>query len=303
MITTYSKVTEAIDAAERDGFALELDFLTGYSGGKLLGALQRITAGLEANEVYCEIGVYQGLSLVSVAAANPSVECIGIDNFAFFDPHGANKAIIEERIKLAKCRNVRLVEADYEDSAHALQSTLAGRHIGLLFVDGPHDYRSQLMCLLLFMPFLSKRAVVVVDDCNYAHVRQANRDFLVTNPEYKLVYERYTAKHPNNMTTSELAEARRGWWNGVNVLVRDFPNELPQQFPLTERSRKLYENEHELHSMRYADVAPDALRFACALKPLRLRLALQRLRTLLRKMDHSDSSRLPFEELNMRKLQ
>jgi hypothetical protein len=159
------------------------------------------------------------------------------------------------------------------------------------------------MCLLLFKPFFSEQAVVVVDDCNYAHVRQANRDFLVTNPEYKLVFEQYTAKHPNNMTPLELSEARRGWWNGVNILARDLSNNLPQQLPLTDRSRQLYENEHLLHSMRYADVAPDALRFACALKPLRLRLALQRLRTLLRKMDHSDSSRLPFEELNMRKLQ
>jgi cephalosporin hydroxylase len=299
----HNEITEALAVAEQAGPTLDLDFLTGFSGGKLLGALQRIATGLKPNEAYCEIGVYQGLSLVSVAASNPSVECIGIDNFAFFDPQGTNKAIIEERIKLAGCRNVRLVEADYEDSVEGLQSILGERQIGLLFVDGPHDYRSQLMCLLLFKPFFSEQAVVVVDDCNYAHVRQANRDFLVTNPEYKLVFEQYTAKHPNNMTPLELSEARRGWWNGVNILARDLSNNLPQQLPITDRSRQLYENEHLLHSMRYADVAPDALRFACALKPLRLRLALQRLRTLLRKMDHSDSSRLPFEELNMRKLQ
>lgn len=299
----HTEVIEALKAAEQAGPTLGFDFLTGYSGGKLLGALQRLASGLKPDEAYCEIGVFQGLSLVSVAAANPAVQCIGIDNFAFFDPHGANKAIIEERITRAGCRNVCLLEADYEDSVVGLQSILDGRQIGLLFVDGPHDYRSQLMCLLLFKPFFSEEAVVVVDDCNYAHVRQANRDFLVTNPEYKLVFEQYTAKHPNNMTPPELSEARRGWWNGVNILARDPSNCLLQKCPPTERSRKLYENEHELHSMRYADVAPDALRFACALKPLRLRLALRRLRALLRKMDRSESSQLPFEELNMRKVQ
>lgn len=291
---------KAIEEAEKAGAKLRLDFLTGFSGSKLLGTLQRLTGLCGADEAYCEIGVFQGMSLVSVAAANPAVTCIGIDNYALFDVERKHKGIVEERAKRAGCDNVLLIEADYEDSLSLLQQTLAGKKVGVLFIDGPHDYRSQMMCLLLFAPFLSEKAAIVIDDCNYAHVRQANRDFLVTHPDYTLLFEKYTDKHPNNMTSDELTEARNGWWNGVNIILRDSAGDFPRGLPFAERSRTLYENEHMVHSMRYADAAPEALRFACSLKPLRLRPALSRFRDLLRKMRVSDYRNAPFEELNMK---
>jgi hypothetical protein len=34
-------------------------------------------------------------------------------------------------------------------------------------------------------------------------------------------FEAYTRCHPENMDTPHTAQARNGWWNGVNVLVRD----------------------------------------------------------------------------------
>lgn len=295
-------IRQAIQDANDNGPALTLDYLTGYSGAKLLGVLQRITSCLDSTEIYCEIGVYQGLSLVSVAAANPTVTCVGIDNFAFFDPTGTNKSVIENRINMAGLNNVRLLESDYEESIGKLEEILDGRRVGALFIDGPHDYRSQLMCLLLFKKLLSANAVIVVDDCNYAHVRQANADFLRTNVDYKLIYEKYTYKHPNNMSDEERVEAIAGWWNGVNVLAHDLTKEIPQKLPITDHSRELYENEHELHAMRFADVAQDAVRFASSLRPLRTRLAVQRFRTLLRRLKRSKDSQLPFEELNMRNI-
>ena len=293
---------EAIDEAERNGPAVQHDFLTGFSGGKIIGLLQRLTSLCAEDEAYCEIGVYQGLSLISVAAANPKRMCIGIDNYAFFDPDGQNKSIVKQRIKSADCRNVTLIESDYEDARNDLQESLAGRTIGVLFVDGPHDYRSQLMSLLIFVPFLSEQAVLVVDDSNYAHVRLANRDFLTARPEFALIAEKYTHKHPNNMASDEFEAARNGWWNGLNVLLRDSSFDVPRTMPLTERCRSLFENDHLIHSMRYADAAPEALRFACALKPLKLRTAIRRFTELRGKLARSSSASLSFEDLNMRGL-
>jgi cephalosporin hydroxylase len=294
-----SAQAKAIEESEKIGAKLQLDFLSGFSGAKVLGTLQRLTGLCGAGEAYCEIGVFQGMSLVSVAAANPAVTCIGIDNYALFDLDKRHKGIVEERAERAGCENVLLIEADYEDSLNQLHHILAGKKIGVLFIDGPHDYRSQLMCLLLFAPFLSEKASIVIDDSNYAHVRQANRDFLITHPDYTLAFEKYTGKHPNNMNSNELTEARNGWWNGLNVIVRDTSGDLPRQFPLCERSRILYENEHMIHSMRYADAALEALRFACSIRPLRMRVAFKRLRELLRKMRVSDYQNAVFEDLNM----
>jgi hypothetical protein len=58
----------------------------------------------------------------------------------------------------------------------------------------------------------------------------------------------------------QLASARAGWWNGVNVLVHDPLDRLPRRFPPTLRDRSLFFNDHEVHSARYADYAVGALK-------------------------------------------
>ena len=277
MSTRIEQYLEAITSAEAEGSLNKLDYLSGFSGEKLLGALQRLTAAAcDQDRVYCEIGVFQGLSLISVAAANPDVSAFGIDNFAFFDPENRNKSLVLERKEKAGADNVELLDLDYEDALEQFAERAGGRKIGMFFIDGPHDYRSQLMCLMLAKPLLADDAVIVIDDCNYAHVRQANRDFLATHPSFKLLYENYTPKHPQNMSEAEQAEARRGWWDEVNIIACDPGDELPYMEPATLRSRQLYENDHEIHAMRQAHVGHHAVRLANFLKPFRpLKLARQ----------------------------
>jgi predicted O-methyltransferase YrrM len=277
----------------------QLDFLTGYSGRSLLSLLQRSVSLCKSDEIYCEIGVFQGLSLISVAAENPEIPCVGIDNFAYFDPDGTNKQIVLECAKRAGTKNVDLIDLDYEDALERMGEYLQGRKIGVFFVDGPHDYRSQLMCLLLAKPHLSDDAIIVVDDSNYNHVRQANRDFIVTHPEFRLIFEEYTHKHPDNMTSVERAKAEAGWWNGVNVLVRDRSGEIPHTEPPTERDRTIFENEHMVHSMRYSDAVIEALLFANSLQPFNARVAWQRFKKLRLKLKSSKSEAHSYETLNM----
>lgn len=296
------KLKKAIEEAENSEANKQLNFLTGFSGEKLLGTLQRMTEVMNNNEVYCEIGVFQGLTLVSVAHANPFKTCIGIDNFAFFDPKLENKSILEDRIKIAGCKNISLIESDFEKSTDLLENNLSGRKIGVFFIDGPHDYRSQLLCLLLFEKFLSEDAVIIVDDCNYAHVRQANNDFLLAFKKYALMFQIYTHKHPNNMDQSELAESRKGWWNGVNIIVSDKEFNLERQTIPTECSRELYQNEHIIHPMRYAKLAPEALRFINTLYPLKIRSAIIYYKKIIRLMKASSDRFLSFDETNMRGL-
>ena len=75
------------------------DILTGYSGKKLITALQLFTKQLvNTNNIYLEIGVFQGLTLLSNAFYNKDVDCMGIDNFSLFNEDGNNKKTVEERI-------------------------------------------------------------------------------------------------------------------------------------------------------------------------------------------------------------
>jgi len=264
------QIREAITAGPRP--VDDHGVLTGYSGGKLIGALQRLT-GLWRDcpdACYLEIGVFRGLSLLSVAAANPDVPCYGIDNFAFFDRDGQNLSLVRERQAALGAHNAHLINEDYENALEALGRHLGSRRVAVYFIDGPHDYRSQLMCLQLALPFLHDEAVILVDDSNYRDVRQANRDFLVTHPQFALLFEAYTPCHPANMTPEQLAAARDGWWNGVNVLVRDAAGSVERSVPETERDRKLFEDDRITHSAAVARFAPRAMRLTQLLDEGRL---------------------------------
>lgn len=237
------------------------DILTGFSGEKVIGLLQRFSTVFSdvENACYLEVGVFQGLTLLSVASSCPSINCYGIDNFAQFDQEKKNYSIIIKRKKELGVKNARLINQDYENALSHLHKYIGDQKVGVYFVDGPHDYRSQLMCLELILPYLHEKALIIIDDCNYLHIRQANHDFLVTHPEYKLLFETYTRCHPNHMTPEENQEVRKGWWNGINVLVRDINNELDPLSPMTERDRTVFVNEHSVHAHFLADLVPTTL--------------------------------------------
>ena len=238
--------------------------LSGYSGNKIIALLQSLTGLLTTQaDCYLEIGVFQGLTLLSNAAANPSVLCFGIDNFSQFDAADNNLSLVLERRRQLNAENAELIVADFERAlARAAQEKLAGRRVGMYFVDGPHDYRSQILCLLLARPILAANCVIVIDDCNYPHVRQASADFLTIEPTFKLLFEAYTRSHPENMDAPHAAQARSGWWNGVNVLVRDPEDRLPRVLPTLRPSRELFYQDHLVHAQRGAEIALEALRFA-----------------------------------------
>ena len=265
----HTEVIRAIREADESGLLSDRrqEGLSGLSGLKTVGLLQRLVrlfAG-DAGAGYAEIGVFQGLTLVSAALEAPEMPCIGIDNFATLDPDSKNKEIAAERMQRFGTANATLIDEDFEVGLNGLDSHLAGRKIGVYFIDGPHDYRSQMICLLLALRHLHERAVIVVDDANYAFVRQSTADFLAGHPDFKMVFEAYSPAHPVNMSDAERARCEEGWLNGVNVLVRDPDGLLPDMVPPTRPDRTLYFNEWLVHRLRRAELAPEAVALADAI--------------------------------------
>lgn len=295
-----ARIVECLHAAERGELLREFDrdMLSGYSGAKLIAALQRFAAEFLADPEACylEVGVFQGLTLLSVAGAVPGMACYGIDNFAYFDLERKNLGIVESRRSALGISNATIVNADYEESLLGLSATLGRRKVAVYFIDGPHDYRSQLMCLEMALPHLHPDAIVVIDDCNYAHVRQATSDFLVTHPEFKLLFEAYTRCHPGNMASDEHVAARQGWWNGVNVLVRDAADRLEPMLPPTVRDRSRFEAEHVAHAAEISDLAADTGRLLSAIyhaRPLRFAREVWRLKRRMRQRATAYAGRYP----------
>lgn len=252
MVKEYIKAIQA--AINSDGNVKDESLLTGYSGYKMISLLQNISKlRLDENTSYLEVGVFQGLTLLSVAKEVEKYSVFGVDNFAFFDKDNKNLSIVNSRIEKLNLQNVNIINEDYEDALESLPVHIGDKKIGVYFIDGPHDYRSQLMCLELIKPYLAENAIIVIDDSNYRHVRQANRDFLINNKNFKLLFESYTKCHPLNLNLVEREDAEKDFWNGVNVIMKDDKNKLKSKYPPTHRSRNLYEIEHGLHTCKHPD--------------------------------------------------
>lgn len=267
------------------GFA---EGVEGYSGKKLGTLLKRASEKfLRPRETcYLEIGVYRGLTLLSIGdhlqqTGNQS-SVFGIDNFSQFDVDGQNKKTVEAGLKRLNLNNVSLINLDYEVALQNLAEHIGDQKIGVFFIDGPHDYRSQLMCLQMALPYLADECVIIVDDCNYQHVRLSTRDFLICHPEFKLAFEGYTPCHPKNATPEQEQEFRETWWDGVHCIVRDPDNTLPIQLPEVGTARELCLNEHEFQAFKYAHYLREIRQAVDFIENFRLPSALFDLRKLSR---------------------
>lgn len=208
--------------------------------------------------------MFQGLTLLSNAHANPGADCFGIDNFSLFNEGKENKEIVEKRMIALDIGNARILDMDFEDGLSSLDRVLSAQQkIGVFFVDGAHDYRSQLVPLLRIQPHVAENGVILIDDANYPHVRQATADFLQSASDFALLCEAYTPAHPANLSGEKKAEVLSGWWNGVNILVRDSEHILPRALPpLSPGARDLYFITHDLFRNRYAELSWEVLRRA-----------------------------------------
>jgi hypothetical protein len=262
----FETILAAIQETEAVGLLSDHrnDGLSGLAGLKTVGVLQRLARMMSSDETACylEIGVFQGLTLVSTALDAPNIPCYGIDNFRILDPNDENLSIVQDRMAAFKTENAKLINMDFEQALESLEDHIGDRKVGLYLVDGPHDYRSQLVCLLLAKRHLHDRAVIVIDDANYPDVRMATRDFLLSHPEYKMVFEAYSPGHPANMDPAELPKWEAGWLNGVNILVHDPDGLFPEMMPPIVEDRTLYFNEWLAHRLRLAELAPEALTLA-----------------------------------------
>jgi len=266
---SLTDIIVALSETEREGLQTDrsADGLSGLSGARTVGLLQRLSR-LFTNEpeaCYLEIGVFQGLTLTSTSLEAPAMPCYGIDNFATLDPDGTNLNIVKDRLYRFGAANAQLINLDFEQALENLGDHIGEHRVAVYFVDGPHDYRSQLICLTLIQPWLHENAVIVVDDANYPDVRWSTRDFLHAFPDYRLLFDAYTADHPANLSDAAKAEVEAGWLNGIHVLVRDREGALAPMLPPTESfERDLYLNEWLVHRLRLAELAPESLALADA---------------------------------------
>lgn len=169
-----------------------------------IGAIiNRAVAQLPEGQAYLNVGVWNGFTFLAGMASNPDKLCIGVDNFSH---NNSPKSAFLKRFERSRGPNHLFREGDFREY-------FAGRHqepLGLYLFDGPHTYQDQLDGLTLAEPHFAKGCLVMIDDTNWPHVRQANLDFIKHSQyDYQMLLDVQTPRtgHPT-------------FWNGIMLFQR-----------------------------------------------------------------------------------
>ncbi|OCQ89576.1 hypothetical protein BCD67_13335 [Oscillatoriales cyanobacterium USR001] len=159
------------------------------------------------DEIYCEIGTFQGGSLIAAMLNHPEYTAYTVDNFSEFDPFADNFDNLAENLsKFNLTEQVLFCHQDFEEFFSNLREMESSDKIGVYFYDASQDYRSQFLALLLAKPFFAEQSIIILNNSNSAAARQANWDFIAANPECQLLLD---------FSTPELTNS----WNGLQVLT------------------------------------------------------------------------------------
>ena len=173
-----------------DKFDKMFEQVQGMTTVNVMQLLNFAVTFLEPNEVYCEVGSFQGSTLIGTLLNNPDCMAYAVDNFSVFDTNGENFAELQENLKSFHLEDqVFFCNQDFEEFFLDLKESAIEDKIGVYFYDGAHDYRSQLLALLLVKPFLADKALIIIDDTNRPDVQLANWDFIATHPQCQLLLD------------------------------------------------------------------------------------------------------------------
>ncbi len=197
-------------------FQAILQHIQGMTTANVLQLLNFAVACMEPGEVYCEVGCFQGSTLTGALLNHPDHMAYAIDNFSEFDfDHENQTKLMQNLAAFGLDEQVFFCDQDFEAFFADLRSLDTTDRIGVYLYDGAHDYRSQLMGLLLAKPFLADRALIIVDDSNWDAVQQANWDFIAAHPQCQLLLDLSTpAKSYEQMSSCS-------FWNGLQILSWD----------------------------------------------------------------------------------
>lgn len=210
-------------------FQTALDKIEGMTTANVTQLLNFAVECLEPGEVYCEVGCFRGATLVGALLNHPTCMAYAVDNFSEFDPTGENQQKLMQNLADFNLEEqVFFCNQDFEAFFADLRELQSSDRIGVYLYDGAHDYRSQLMGLLLAKPFLAERALIVVDDSNWDGVQQANWDFIAAHPQCDLLLDLPT---PTNGHPS--------FWNGIQVLSWDTQSNHHYDWSTLVRKRKI----------------------------------------------------------------
>lgn len=184
----------------------------GFCSSMIMKTLSDAVSCLYEDQLYLEVGVFEGRTLIGAMVENTDKKAIAIDNFSEFtaDIPGSLKKLKENIQKYNLEDNICLYQMDY--FAWLKQNTVTFRKkVGVLFYDGCHNTEETYNALMKSVPLLANQALIFIDDTSSSGVWRAVDRFL--HSSYKnhthILFSLYTPDFPNSSPV---------WHNGLTVI-------------------------------------------------------------------------------------
>jgi len=192
-------------------FADLLRKVNGMTTQNILALLNLSVRYLKKDEIYLEVGTYQGAMICGAMLDAPNLPLnpkgIAIDNFSEFDRGNNQELFILNANREGLERNIYLINHDFRRYFNSNMFEYPAK-IGVYVYDGAHDYNSQLDGLKLAVPHLADNALIIVDDTNELECKMANQEFLKNHPECQKVLDFPT-----------IGNGHYTWWNGIQAFT------------------------------------------------------------------------------------
>lgn len=170
--------------------------------------LNAATSAMDENEIYLEVGTYQGGSLVSALLKN-QVRAIGVDSFSEFTGSNNLELTTKHLADFGVLDRVSLRNMGFADFFAQQDPSFRAQ---VYYYDGAHDYQTQLAGLETAWPFLANDAVILVDDYTYFEVSSSLNQFIANHRDQ--VKLRFVMLPADTVPPG----VDKIWWNGVVVL-------------------------------------------------------------------------------------
>ena len=166
-----------------------------------LALLNLAASCLGPDEIYVEVGVFHGASLVA-AMLETEGRFVGIDSFDFRD---GSLETVEQNLAHFGVGQPELLVGDVFELVPA--GALGQARAGVWYYDALHTYEGQIEGLRIAEPWLAPGALLIVDDTDWEQVARAMDDYLADQPRATRV-----------LTIDGKDRGFPQWWEGMQVL-------------------------------------------------------------------------------------
>jgi predicted O-methyltransferase YrrM len=166
-----------------------------------LALLNLAASCLGPDEIYVEVGVFHGASLVAAMLENEG-RFVGIDSFDFRD---GSLETVEQNLAHFGVGQPELLVGDVFELVPA--GALGQARAGVWYYDALHTYEGQIEGLRIAEPWLAPGAFLIVDDTDWEQVARAMDDYLADQPRATRV-----------LTIDGKDRGFPQWWEGMQVL-------------------------------------------------------------------------------------